>query len=168
MKQGPNTVKHGQNEVKTRSNGRVNLKKRYKPAWDLKYGCVLTPLGSPTTGLKRSYVHVRRAPARTRQCVRHRSVGGCTTGVWDRWVGGGGAIPVHPPSCSRRVPQTAERARKACRAWSGGLWEPDAQCAQSQDPPLRGPVGPILGPPWSWPCLAPLLTNKGEIPSIIQ
>ena len=69
------------------------------------------------------------------------------------------AIPGVLPSCSRRSQEPAERARKACRAWSGGFLGPGVlgtAAGTGYDPPLRGPVGPTpVGPPWSYPSRMP-------------
>ena len=65
-KTGPKLSKLSQNEVKTQSNGRVNLIYSEIHAWDPETDMYSIPLGSPTGPQKRSYVHVPVVPRTAR------------------------------------------------------------------------------------------------------
>ena len=89
---------------------------------------------------------------------------GWVYGVW----GLGGyreGIPVHPASCSRRSQETAERARKPCRGWSGGLLGPGARAVSPPTPLRSGARSAGIHPSPSKPRL---LANIGENSVIFQ
>ena len=144
-------TKLSKTEVKTQSNGRVNPPNLNKPVWDPKYGCVLLPLGSPTSVSKRPYVHVPvvSSTAQQRRWARVRRSGH----GWDGYsrVGTGGVIPTHRPSCSRRTHEQALTAKRApeppAGGWSGwsgcsGVRTPSVRCARTTLRARSVPVGP--------------------------
>ena len=114
-KHGQFSVKQVLNMVKTQSNGRVNQYIEYKPVRDPEYPvCSYTP--------RFSYSVLKPAVSTVGHCSNGHVQAGCTGGVWYWGRVYGRAIPGYYPAARGAVPGTAKRARKACRAWSGGTW----------------------------------------------
>ena len=108
----------------------------------------------------------------------YRARAGCTGPGWVpgwvyRWVPGG-AIPgtTQPARFARKeVLRQRSGPRRACRARSG--WSEGRVRPSCRNPPLRGPVGPMLGPPWflhlspgnaaSWPIKARLRVKLSKV-----
>ena len=88
------------------------------------------------------------------------AMAGCTGGVW---LGGyTGCSTTQPPSIPGSSPEPAKRARKACRAWSGGFRAAGAlgdgggvgmvpTLRARSVLPRRPFLGPYLGNAASWP-----------------
>ena len=130
----------------------------YLPVLARIYHCVLTPLGSPTGSLKRSYVHVPVVPWPVAwwrcmlTCGAGVYQGGYTGWVW------GGAIPGYYPAPARKGPRTAERAPEGLQGLEWvvlGAWTRHPY-VQAPGPPLRGPVGSL----WDPPCPGPFLEQN--------
>ena len=102
------SVKQVLNSVKRPCKGALRLNTVKYGSWDLNPGCVLLPLGSPTTDPKQPYVHARRASARS--C--RGDAGGSVGGVWYQggYTGGytGRAIPGYYPATARGSPPDSE------------------------------------------------------------
>ena len=118
----------------------------YNQSQDPKTGCVLIPLGSPTGGRKRSYVHAIGVWCTVAACgyggVRGRvwGPGGYQGGLYR--VGTGRAIPGTTQPAARGA-QPAKRAPEApARGWSGWVGRAlPGTAAGTVYPHPSGPVG---------------------------
>ena len=131
------------NEVKTQSNGRVIHHIQYKPAWDLKRLCVLTPLGSPTGPQKRVF---GQCPTFGYALVGGWSTGGyCMPGGCTGWVYrvGNTRVP-YPAARGGPQPVTAKRAPEAPSrgAGVGGHRRAGDRARDGSQTHPPGPVGP--------------------------
>ena len=121
-----------------------------------KQQCVLTPLGSPTGSQKRSYGTARGDPGRVVHDAATVWDGSRQVGIQGGYTGGytgGYARGVLPSHRARKSHIPAKRARTALQGPGVvGIWDwtRDRRWA-APGPPLRGPVGPMLGPPCPGP-----------------
>ena len=111
-------------------------------------GCVLRPLGSPTSVQKRSYVHVPVTSNTEEHAVHGWVRAGCTTGVW-YWVGTGGVLYRVPSHTARgEVPRQRSGPRKPLQgAGVGGLGSSDVPAAgTAPETTLRARSVPVAPP----------------------
>ena len=145
----------------------MNLKQRYKPAWDPGTKVYSRPLGSPTGPWKRSYVHVPVVPSASAVLSTVR---------WDRGVPGWGmglggvgeGYTGYPASC--KVPMR-NGTRRQLAAGARGYWDRPRGiwCSAGGDGPVppfgpgRVPAGPSLYRTLQIPASGPIRTRIHHI-----